>query len=132
METLVTLRDQLTWNWKESLSVPWPKCRYQTAPSSTSCWVKDVVVVKPRSSTSEGRHPSEGPSAGVATSTTSPGWETFKADVHISDSAGASDTLQFGCVRAFNSTDSLTDTIWAAAVQYRPQWLKVVLQDVKF
>lgn len=63
---------QPTWNWKESLSVPWPKCRYQTAPSSTSCWVKDVVVVKPRSSTSEGRHPSGGPSAGAATSTTSP------------------------------------------------------------
>lgn len=62
-----------TWNWKESLLVPWPKCRYQTVPSSTSCWVKDIVEVKPWSSVSEGRQPSGGPSAGMETKTTSPG-----------------------------------------------------------
>lgn len=63
----------LTWKRKESPWAPLPKCRYQTAPSSTSCCVKDVVAVKPGSSASEGRHPSGGPSAGMAASTTSPG-----------------------------------------------------------
>lgn len=69
---------QLTWNWKESLSAPPPKCRYQTAPSSTSCCVKEVVAVTPRSSPGDGRQPSGGPSAGMDTSTTSPGQKTIQ------------------------------------------------------
>lgn len=72
----------LTWNWKESLSVPRPKWRYQTVPSLTSCWVNDVVDVKPWSSASDGRQPSGGLSAGMDTNTTSPG-QVAKRKVHI-------------------------------------------------